>query len=462
MTSDGDALALAAAVRSGATTAAGTLDSALARIAAIEPQVQAFNAVTEAPARVAARHLDAAVAAGRDPGPLAGVPFAAKALFDVAGLPTHGGSVVRAGAPPAERDAAAVARLTAAGAVLAGITNMDEFAFGFTTENSHYGATRNPHDAERVAGGSSGGSAAAVAAGMVPVALGSDTNGSVRVPAALCGVFGLKPTYGRVSRAGAAPLAWSFDHVGWFARSVRDLAILLDLTQGHDPRDPASAERVSPPAAPAVTRGTQGLRIAVAGGHFAAGAEPAALAAVAKAAAALGATRQVELPEVPRAIAASLLISAAEGASLHLDELRTRAGEFDPQTRDRWLAATMIPAAWIHAAQRFRRGWREAATAALADVDVLITPTTPFAAPRIGQMTIRIGAAEMPVRGALGRFTAPFSFIGVPALSAPVWLDGPLPYGVQLVGKPFDDEAILRAAAALEAAGVARAPVAAP
>jgi len=458
----GDALSIAAAVRSGTSTAAATLEAALARIAAVEPRVQAFNAVNEAPARVAARDRDAAVAAGRDPGPLAGVPFAVKALFDVAGLATHAGSVVRADAPPAAQDATAVSRLTAAGGVLAGITNMDEFAFGFTTENSHYGATRNPHDAARIAGGSSGGSAAAVAAGMVPLALGSDTNGSVRVPAALCGVYGLKPTYGRVSRAGASPLAWSFDHVGWFARSVRDLATLLDLTQGHDPRDPASAERVSPPAAPAVTRGTQGLRIAVAGGHFAAGAEPAALAAVAKAAAALGATRQVELPEVPRAIAAALLLSAAEGASLHLDELRTRAAAFDPQTRDRWLAATMIPAAWVHAAQRFRRRWRAEALAAMADIDVLITPTTPFAAPSLGQTLITIGGTEMPVRGALGRFTAPFSFIGVPALSAPVWLDGPLPLGVQLVGQPFDDEAILRAAAALEAAGVTQAPVAAP
>ncbi|MBM3487846.1 MAG: AtzE family amidohydrolase, partial [Alphaproteobacteria bacterium] len=247
-----DARAIAAAVRGRRITAEAVLTNALARIAAVEPKVAAFNAVMTEEARAAARAVDRAVAAGRDPGPLAGVPFAVKALFDVAGRPTHAGSKIRLDAPPATADATAIARLVAAGAVLVGVLNMDEFAFGFTTENAHHGTTRNPHDLARVSGGSSGGSAAAVAAGAVPIALGSDTNGSVRVPAALCGTFGLKPTYGRVPRAGVAPLAWSFDHVGWFARSAGDCALLLDVAQGSDPRDPAAAPGPHPAVTPAL------------------------------------------------------------------------------------------------------------------------------------------------------------------------------------------------------------------
>ncbi|MBM3487107.1 MAG: AtzE family amidohydrolase, partial [Alphaproteobacteria bacterium] len=183
-------------------------------------------------------------------------------------------------------------------------------------------------------------------------------------------------------------------------------------------------------------------------------------AAVARAAAALGATRRIAIPGSDRAPAASLLITAAEGASLHLDELRRRAADFDSHIRDRWLAAAMIPQAWVHAAQRFRRVYRTQLLAALADVDVLIAPTTPFPAPHIGEETIAIDGQSVPVRGTLGRFTAPFSFLGVPSISVPLWDDGTLPLGVQLVAKPFDDGLVLRAAAALEAAGVPRAPVA--
>ena len=275
-----DAVGTAEAVRAGRLGARDAVEAALARIASLDPALNCFTAVLADTARRDAEAVDARVARGEDPGLLAGVPFAVKNLFDVAGLTTLAGSRIHASRPPAARDAAAVAALRRAGAVLVGTLNMDEYAFGFTTENSHYGATRNPHDRERVAGGSSGGSGAAVGAGLVPLTLGSDTNGSIRVPASLCGVFGLKPTYGRVSRAGTALFAGSFDHVGPLARSTRDLAAALDALQGPDAGDPVASRRPAEPCRLELTRGIAGLRFAVADGHFARGGEPAALAAV--------------------------------------------------------------------------------------------------------------------------------------------------------------------------------------
>jgi AtzE family amidohydrolase len=331
---------------------------------------------------------------------------------------------------------------------------MDEFAFGFTTENAHYGPTRNPCDETRIAGGSSGGSAAAVAAHLVPIALGSDTNGSIRVPAALCGVFGLKPTYGRVSRAGVVPLAWSFDHVGAFARTVRELATTFDHLQTAEPRDPAATELPPAPTMSRLESGIDRLRVGVLAGHFATGAVPEVLAAVERVAKALGAVQRVDIPDSARAVAAALLATSAEGASLNLDVIRARAGEFDPKTRDRWVAAALIPAAWYQAAQRFRRRYRGLFAQAFAEVDLLIAPTTPFPAPKLGQDRIAIDGTEVPVRGALGRFTAPISFIGLPALSVPVRDAGPLPVGVQLIARPHEDDVVLRVAHHLERAGV--------
>ncbi|MGH7355151.1 MAG: amidase family protein, partial [Candidatus Rokuibacteriota bacterium] len=275
--SDGatSALAIAAAVRAGTMRARDVVAAALDRIAA-RATLNAFTRVLGDAALADADAVDRRLATGGDPGPLAGVPFAVKNLFDIAGLPTLAGSKINAGLPPAARDATAVARLRAAGAVLVGALNMDEYAYGFSTENTHYGPTRNPHDPTRIAGGSSGGSAAAVAAGLVPLALGTDTNGSIRVPGALCGVFALKPTFGRVSRAGVVPLAWSFDHAGPFARHVADLAAAFDAIQGPDARDPVCVTRPPAPCTVELARGVEGLRIAVAGGHFARLADDAA------------------------------------------------------------------------------------------------------------------------------------------------------------------------------------------
>jgi AtzE family amidohydrolase len=455
-----DAFDLAADIRARRTTAREVALSALQRIRARDPSLNCFTAILAESALREAEAVDSALAAGLEPGPLAGVPFAVKNLFDVAGLTTLAGSKINAGRPPAARDATVVARLRGAGAVLLGALNMDEYAFGFTTENSHYGPTRNPHDPTRVAGGSSGGSAAAVGGGLVPLALGSDTNGSIRVPASLCGVFGLKPTYGRLSRAGAALFGISFDHVGPLATSVRDLAIAYDVMQGPDPADPVCAGRAAEACLPRLTDGLRGLRIAVADGHFAARGEPEVFAAVDSVAKALGAVRRVTIPENDRARAAAMIITASEGASLHMDDLKSRPMDFDPMTRDRFLAGALVPAALYVRAQRFRAWYRERVREIFRDVDVLLTPTTPFAAPKIGQETIAVAGLQVPTRPMLGLYTQPLSFIGLPVISVPVAGPGPLPLGVQLVAAPWNEGALFRIAAVLERDGVAAARIA--
>ena len=450
-----DALGLVADIRARRVTAREVTAAALERVRARDPSLNCFTAVLAESALRDAEAVDAALAAGREPGPLAGVPFAVKNLFDVAGLATLAGSKINAGHPQATRDATAVARLRGAGAVLLGALNMDEYAFGFTTENSHHGPTRNPHDRTRVAGGSSGGSAAAVAGGLVPLALGSDTNGSIRVPAALCGIFGLKPTYGRLSRAGVALFGISFDHVGPLATSVRDLAAAYDAMQGPDPADPVCADRPAQPCLLCLDEGAGDLRIAVADGHFASRGEPEVFAAVESVAKVLGAVRWVTIPENDRARAAATIITASEGASLHMDDLKNRPMDFDPMTRDRFLAGALVPAALYVRAQRFRAWYRERVREILSEVDVLLAPTTPFPAPRIGQDTIEVAGLEVPTRPMLGLYTQPLSFIGLPVISVPVAGPTLLPLGVQLVAAPWNEAALFRVAAVLERDGVA-------
>lgn len=455
------AAALARNVASGAVTAEAITHAALDRVAALDGRVGAFTAVTGERAMARARAVDAERAAGRHPGPLAGVPFAVKNLFDLAGLPTLAGSRINRDSAPAPRDAALVERLEAAGAVCLGALNMGEYAYDFTGENAHDGPSRNPHDLSRMSGGSSGGSAAAVAAGFVPLALGSDTNGSIRVPSALCGLFGLKPTYGRLSRARSFPFVASLDHLGPFARSAEDLALCYDALQGPDGDDPASAGRAVEPTLPGLAAGATGLRIATLGGYFARTGEPAAYAAVARCAEALGATRTVELPGAERARAAAFLITMTEGAALHLNRLRTRPGDFDPAVRDRLMAGALLPAAWVAQAQKLRRSFAEAADRLFDEVDVLLAPSTPCPAPRLGQTEMTVGGRTLPVRANLGIYTQPISCIGLPVAAVPVWLpDQDLPMGVQVIGPPWREDLVLRVAAALEAAGIARAPVA--
>jgi AtzE family amidohydrolase len=386
-------------------------------------------------------------------GPLTGRSAAVKDLFDVAGVTTIAGSKLFSGQPPATADATAVRRLRAAGVLLVGCTNMDEFAYGFSTENSHYGPTRNPHDRNRIAGGSSGGSAAAVASGAVDVALGTDTNGSVRVPAALCGVFGLRPTYGRVPRSGTVGFSSSFDVVGPIARDVRTLAITLDVLSGPDAFDPVATAAASP-CAPAVDAGIDGLVIARAGGELATGLEPAVAEAVQDVVSALRVREVIDVPQVGLARAAAMVITAVEGAEEHAQTLRTAPESFDPRTRDRFLAGLGVPGTDYLRAQRFRTSWQRAVLSLLEEVDLLVLPTVPCVAPVIDQPLIEIDGVSMPPGAILGRLTQPFSFIGLPAVSVPVVRAGCLPVGVQLVAKPFDEAKLIAAAAWLESHGV--------
>ena len=448
---------IAQAVRSGETTALAVTEAALARIARLDPLLGAFTDVTAERARAQARAIDAARAAGKPPGTLAGVPFAVKNLFDVEGLATRAGSKINRERAPAERDSPLIERLEAAGAVLLGALNMGEYAYDFTGENVHDGASRNPHDTSRMTGGSSGGSAGAVAGRLVPLALGSDTNGSIRVPSSLCGLFGLKPTYGRLSRARSFPFVASFDHLGPFGRSARDLALSYDAMQGPDLDDAACVNRPAEPTLGALERGADGLRIAVAGGYFATGLTAEAQTAMSRVAQALGARRTVELPEAQRARAAAYVITASEGAGLHLDRLRQRAKDFDPAVRDRLIAGAMVPATVVNRAQKFRRWYRERVLALFDEVDAILAPATSCTAPLIGQQTFRLDGVEMPVRPNLGIYTQPISFIGLPVVAVPIPL-APLPIGVQVIAAPWREDVALRIAYALERAGVATAP----
>jgi amidase/aspartyl-tRNA(Asn)/glutamyl-tRNA(Gln) amidotransferase subunit A len=358
--------------------------------------------------------------------------------------------------------------MDAAGAVLIGALNMDEYAYGFTTENSHEGPTRNPHDLSRVSGGSSGGSAAAVAAGQVPLTLGSDTNGSIRVPSSLCGVFGLKPTFGRLPRSGSYPFVASLDHLGPFARSAFDLALAYDAMQGFDGADAGCVRRPFEPTAAALadvaalTAEVAGLRIGILGGWFHELALPEARAAVARVATALGASETVLWPEVAAGRAAAFLISNSEGATLHLPDLKTRAQDFEPLSRDRFLAGALLPAAWVQQAQRVRQWFAQAAAASFEHFDVLLAPATPCTAPVIGTEWLDLNGRRLPARPSLGLLAQPVSCIGLPVCTVPVWGAGAaLPIGVQLIAAPWREDRVLAVAQVLEAAGIARSPVAA-
>jgi amidase/aspartyl-tRNA(Asn)/glutamyl-tRNA(Gln) amidotransferase subunit A len=303
-----------------------------------------------------------------------------------------------------------------------------------------------------------------VAAGQVPLTLGSDTNGSIRVPASLCGTYGLKPTYGRLPRTGSYPFVASLDHLGPFARSVTDLALCYDVLQGPDDDDPACAQRSIEPTADQLDRGAGGLRIAVLGGWFREMANAEALTAVDRVAEALGTTHLVELPEVQRARAAAFLITCAEGGALHLPDLRQRPQDFDPHTRERFLANALVPAAWPLQAQRVRHWFARQVAKAFQHVDVLIAPATPCTAPAIGTEWLDIAGKRLPARPSMGLLTQPISCIGLPVATVPLWGCNPaaphLPIGVQIIAAPWREDLCLRVAAALETRGICSAPMA--
>ena len=423
---------IAHAVRTGRTSAIEILEHSLPPLVAGDRAINAVTRVLAERARAEAAQVDALVAAGRDPGPLAGVPYGVKDLFDVAGLPTTAGSSLYAEAPPATRDAQAIERLRAAGAVLVATLNMDEFAYGFATINARHGTTCNPHALDRLAGGSSGGSAAVVAAGLLPFALGSDTNGSVRVPASRPGVYGLKPTHGALPMRGVFPFAQSFDDVGPFARSVRDLRLVCEALQAH-------AIAASRP-----------LRVARLGGRFLDNIDPdlrAALDLIAPQ------VPVIDLPEIARARSAAFLITAYEGGSLHRDGLARDAMAFDPAVRDRLLAGALLPVSLYQEAQEFCIKFNVLIDNIMADYDVLLAPSAPCVAPLIADPLILIDGERRPARSDLGIHTQPISFAGLPSLAVPLRRPGRLPLGMQLIGRRGDEASLFGFAAMLEENG---------
>jgi len=403
------------------------LDAALARL----PEAAAAGWL----ARSIAPALDDIDTAG----PLADQPWLAKDLFAIKGLTTVAASRALADDPPATRDAFVVAQLRSAGARLIGTTNMDSLAYGFVTSTELYGIARNPHDETRLCGGSSGGSAAAVAAGVVPFALGTDTSGSVRVPSALCGVIGVKPSLGRISRSGVRPLSPSLDHVGFFADTLDRAWTLYDLLRAHDPED--ADQRIfpdddsQPPHA-----------IGLLGGYFAQGMEPTVADAIGDAARALGAL-PVQAPLSARARAAAYVIVAAEAARTHEDRLRTRRHLFDPAIRDRLTAALLVPDAWIAEARAIRTAYAAQFDALFARFGVLIAPTVPCLAPRTDDAMAMLPGTAIPLRAALGLYTQPISLLGLPVITVPLATSAGLPTAIQLIG-PIGGEARLFAAAA--------------
>lgn len=438
-----EAWATGQAVREGRASAVATALAAIGRIRAQDGQINAVTRLLDQRALREATLVDQKVAAGIDPGPLAGVPYGVKDLFDVAGLPTTAGAGLRRNAPPASVDAQAIFRLNKAGAVLVATLNMDEFAYGFATVNATWGTTRNPHDPSRLAGGSSGGSAAAVAAGMLPFTLGSDTNGSIRIPASLCGVWGLKPTHGALPMDGVFPFVDSFDDIGPMTRSARDLALVMSVLTG---------------AAPDADAG-QGTRIGRLGGWFAANLEQGMAAAFDRFCLSLGSPPIVELPQVERARSAAFLMTAAEGGQRHLPMLRNRCDSFDPATRDRLIAGAGLPVAAYLDAQAYRASYKAQLDWLFEGFDILLAPTTVGVAPRIDDPFVRVGGKAVPARANLGLFTQPLNFAGLPVVAAPLLVENGLPLGIQLIGAPGSEARLLAFARELEQCGLSRAHV---
>jgi len=423
----------------------------LARVTALDGKLKAFITVCDEQALAVARTAEAELMAGRAAGPLHGVPYGPKDLYNTKGVRTTGGSRILADAVPTE-DSTVVARLAAAGLIVLGKLNMHEFAYGPEGLNAHYGDALNPWDggAHRVAGGSSSGSGVAVAAALCPGALGSDTGGSIRIPASLCGISGLKPTYGRVSRAGVLPLSWSMDHAGPMARTVEDCALMLRAMAGYDPADPTTSVLPVPDYAAALTGEVRGLRVGLLRAHFTDVAAAEVGAAVEKAAKTLeqagAVVDEVGLAQIEHVPAASFAIVAAEALAYHAEWMRTRAADYQPDVRERLKLGAFVSGVHYVRAQQVRQLVRREVDAALARRDVLLAPATPIPAPALGEKTTRLGDGPSDVRSALLRLTRPFNFSGHPACSVPCGFTSTgLPIGLQFVGRPFDEATVLRA-----------------
>jgi len=454
---DGTLEGLARGIAARTTSAAEATAACLARIARFDGRIRSFITLDADGARATARALDAELAAGRSRGLLHGIPIALKDLFHVRGLPTSCGTKT-AEYFTVEREGAAVARLRGAGAVILGKLNMTELAVGPFGDNAHHGDVQNPRRPGHASGGSSSGSGAAVAAGFAMGALGSDTGGSIRLPAACCGIVGLKPTYGRVSRAGVMPLSWSLDHVGPMTRTVRDAALMLAVIAGHDPGDATSSRRAVPDYLTLLERPVAGLRVGLPDNYFFDGIDPEmerAVRAAARALAGDGAVLvDVRLPDPEPLLGIANVITRAESAAIHARLLRERPHELQPTVRARLEVGLHISAHDYIQAERVRaRLTREFVQEVFGTVDALIAPVIPEPAPSLE--AVKAGSVAEIVRrmGRFSRFTRPFNALGLPALSVPCGSAGDgRPLAFQVVGRPFDEATVLRLGRAWERA----------
>lgn len=426
---------------------------AIERVERLNPTLNAFITITAESALERALQADTELAAGKDRGALHGIPIAHKDLFYTRGVRTTGGSKIYENFVP-DFDAAVVEKLEAAGAVSLGKLNMHELAYGITSDNPHFGPVRNPWNPAHIPGGSSGGSGAAVASEMVFAATGSDTGGSIRIPASLCGTVGLKPTYGRVSRFGAMPLAFSLDHMGPLTGTVSDAALVLSAIAGHDPRDPASAERPVEDFLPEKGCAIRSLRIGVPEAFFFerldSEVESAVRAALARAETLGAEIRTVRLPDMAALNAIGLVIQLAEVAAVLEPHIENRA-QFGADVQALVEQGRFLSATDYINSQRLRRRKQIEFSRVWREVDCLITPTTPIPAPPIGPTTILVSGREEEVRPTLTRLVRGFNILGLPALSIPCGRTrAGFPIGVQLVGPPFAESGILRVGMALE------------
>jgi len=430
------------------------IDVFLQRIGAVQKRINAFITVLDREAREAAKRAEEEIAKGYYRGPLHGIPFAAKDLFFTAGVKTTCGSRILGDFVP-EENGTVISRLIEAGAILVGKTNMHEFAFGTTNLNNHYGHARNPWNSEHMTGGSSGGSAAALAGSCVLLTLGTDTGGSIRIPSALCGTVGLKPTYGRVSKYGVYPLCWSLDHPGPMTRTVADAAIALRFMAAYDPKDPCSKEMPVTDYYSGLTGDIKGVRIGVPDTFYFEQIEPEVGAGARKAIDGLkdlGAeVRPVTIPDLDDAAAATLLILSSEAASCLEKFHRTRPNDIGDDVRARLDLGALQLATHYVKAQRVRRIAQENFSRVLKEVDVLVTPGVSITAPRLEKSTVRLDDDDVPIGVALTRCTRIYNLVGLPSVSVPVGLSlAGLPIGIQIAGRPFDEELVLRVADAYE------------
>ena len=443
-----------AALRAGKTSSAALTEAALGRIREMNPKLNAIQTVLEESARVRAKQADAELSRGQDLGPLHGIPIALKDLFATKGIRTTGGSKLFENWVP-DYDDAVVEKLNAAGAVVVGKAGMHELAYGITSNNVHFGTVRNPANPDCIPGGSSGGSAAAVASGMAFMAMGSDTGGSIRIPASFCGTVGLKPTFGLISKHGVMPLGYTLDHMGPLAQSVRDAALIVELLAGHDPRDETSVRREKAKLVPEPRCTIRGLRVGLPQNFYLerldADVEAAVRAVFHRAESLAAKIVEVRVPDIAALNAVGRVILLAEAAAVLEPHLTTRRDAIGAEVRALLDQGRLVPATDYVNAQRLRRTMIRDFNRLWKQVDCLFTPTTPTTAPHIGQTTVELQGETEDVRLATTRFMRGINVLGVPALSIPCGRDrNRMPIGLQIVTRAFDEVTLCRVGAALE------------